>query len=137
MRTLRLDNGKNTLLIFSQERYQIMLQAIINPSIINPDSGYRSKMISFILLFIRFDSSCCSYSNFMTRTPKDAGKITSDPYTNWNGDIPIALFVLIMSAHKAYFSFVFQALLFSSKNFLIILTRILLEVLNCPLPRRY
>ena len=52
--TLRLGNGKNILVIFSQERYETIPQAIINPSIISPDSGYQSKMLSFILLNYQF-----------------------------------------------------------------------------------
>ena len=43
-------------------------------------------------------------------------------------------FVLILLAHKAYFSFVFQSLLLSSNSFFIIFTRLLLEDVGNPLP---
>ena len=76
-----------------------------------------SSMIWFILLCIWLGSSCFSCNNFIIGTPRDARKTTSAPYTDWNGDIPISLFVLILPSHKAYFSFVCHAILFSSNNF--------------------
>lgn len=70
----------------------------------------------------------------MTAKPNEARKTTSKPQTSWNGDVPRALLVLIMYAHRENFYFVCHGLLLSCRSFLIILNRILFEDSTKPFP---
>ena len=70
----------------------------------------------------------------MIGTSKYVGKMASAPYTSSYGEVPIDLFVHILSAHKAYLNFKFQAFLFYCNTFLMILTMLLLEDSTRPVP---
>jgi hypothetical protein len=72
----------------------------------------------------------------MTETPNERGKTAPVPYTNWYGDIPIALLVLILSAQSAKTNLLFYDFLFSCSVFLRMFTRLLLEDLASPFPCR-